>query len=117
MRKKPTANVLAFFGVACIASILAYMTFLCLAIVPYMRHVFRPFMAVFMALRGLFWRGVLWSFAACLRFLVFTPYRKTECAVCRQNCVLWRFMALHVYIYVYAVLARSMPVFVAYGVR
>lgn len=48
----------------------------------------------------------------------FSVFRqKLPRTLCRQNCALWRFMALHVYIYVYCVLARSMPVFVAYGVR
>lgn len=37
----------------------------------YVRRAFRPCMAVFVALCGLFWHGVLWSFAAFFASLVF----------------------------------------------
>lgn len=61
----PAANVLTC---AVLRQFWRVWRFSCLAIVLYMRHVFRPFMAVFMALCGLFWRGVLWSF--CSMFAV-----------------------------------------------
>ena len=59
MRKKTSCQR---FGAFCIASFLACMAFLCLAIVPYMRHAFRPFVAVFMAFCRMFAACLLWSF-------------------------------------------------------
>ena len=47
----------------------------------------------------------------------FSVFRQNCRALCRQNCVLWRFMALHVYIYVYRRFALPMAFFRAYGVR
>lgn len=79
-------------------------------------------------LPGLFWL-FLWRCAACFGVacygvfaaffasMVFCIPAELPHALCRQNRLVWRFMALCVYIYVYRRFVLPMAFFRAYGVR
>ena len=69
--KKTAANVLAFLACSVLRQFWRVWRFSASCMHMYVRHALRPFMAVFMALCGLFWCGLLWSFAAFFASLVF----------------------------------------------
>jgi len=116
--KKPAANVLAFFGAACIASILACMAFYCVMHALVCPARFSPVYGCFYGLVRpvLAWRAMEFLRPVCGSW--FSVFRqKFPCALCRQNCRIRPFMALHVYIYVYRRFALPMAFLWAYGVR
>lgn len=107
-----------YIGRALCMALFAPYGLLCLCgVFLYARHASRPFFAVFMALCGLFWRALLWSFGGFFASLVFCIPAELPRALCRQNRFIWRFMALHVHIYVRGRFALPMAFFRAYGVR